>query len=226
MIQIYRNQNQYINNFTIYGERNSGTKFLEQCIKQQFDLDLTYFYGFKHFFGWTKPEVITYRGKHTLFFGIVRNPYQWIMSMYGHPHNIPKNNITSFDALISNEWYSINYHNQEIMTDRNFNSNIKSPTRYNNIFHMRATKYQYLIEIMPVICQNYVLLSYDSFIKNHNNYLNIIQNRFDLKRTGIPPNIINKPPKILTDYRKQKINENLNWEIEESLGYYKSDTLK
>ncbi len=37
--------------FTIYGERCSGTNFLEETIKANFGLQITWKYGWKHFFG-------------------------------------------------------------------------------------------------------------------------------------------------------------------------------
>ncbi len=82
MLQIFRSKYEWIFDYTIYGERHSGTNFLESCIKQQFGLDITYFYGFKHFFGWTKPEILTYKARHTLFLGITRHPYDWNSSKF------------------------------------------------------------------------------------------------------------------------------------------------
>ena len=40
-----------INNITIYGERCSGTNYLEQLIINNFNCSVTYNYGWKHFFG-------------------------------------------------------------------------------------------------------------------------------------------------------------------------------
>jgi hypothetical protein len=217
VLQLYRNSH-YIDKFTIYGERHSGTNFLESCIKQQFELELTYFFGFKHWFGFTKPEIISYHSvaRSTLFIGIVRNPYDWLCAMYLAPHHVPNHNRYNFYNLLTNEWYSVDSHNQEILYDRNY----KTKQRYKNIFELRKEKCYYLSQIMPVIANNYVLLSYDSFLKNHFNYLNIIGRRFNLKNIGQPPSVIPKISAQFNHEQKNLIDSNLDWEIEESLGYF------
>jgi hypothetical protein len=66
-------------------------------------------------------------------------------------------------------------------------------------------------------------LSYDSFLKNHNNYLNIIGNRFDLKTKGTPPEVDkNKKMYIVNDHILDIINNNIDWEVEASLGFLES----
>jgi hypothetical protein len=226
MLQLCRNYHQYIENFTIYGERSSGTKFLEKCIKAKFGLQPTWFYGWKHFFGWTKPETITYRGKHTLFLCIVRSPYEWLLSMKLHPHHVPQHNQTSLRDLLYNEWYSIQQSGDEIKEDRNFTSDRKNPAKFKNLFELRNVKNRYLSETMPIIAQNFVLFSYDSFLVNRDNYLNIIANRFDLKITGkIPPPVKDKKPKEITSEHRELIDHNLDWSLENSLGFFQNELL-
>jgi hypothetical protein len=218
MLQLLRTHTCYIEKFVIYGERHSGTNFLEKCIKDQFAIDKTEFYDNKHFFGWSKPEVITYKGRHTLFIGIVRNPYDWISAMISLPHHVEYTRILNIDKFLLDEWYSIDYHDKEILEDRNYTNR----KRYKNIFEMRKYKYLFLSQIMPLIARNYVLLSYDSFLKNHNNYLNIIGNRFDLKTKGIPPEVDkDKKPYNINNHILDIINNNIDWDIEASLGFFR-----
>jgi|688.fasta_scaffold45134_14 hypothetical protein len=217
MLQICSSNVSYIDKFAIYGERHSGTNFLEQCMRQTFGLDKTEYYGFKHFFGWTKPETITYRGKHTLFIGIVRNPYDWITAMLNMPHHIHRHRLLNISNLLTTEWYSTDYHDKEILLDRSFITKL----RYKNIFDMRTTKYKYLSEIMPIIANNYVLLSYDFWLKNYENYINIISSRFHLKKIGSPPHLENKNPYMITPEIKSIIESNADWNLEQSLGFYK-----
>lgn len=221
MIQLYQSSS-YIDRFTIYGERHSGTNFLEQCIKQTFGLELTYFYGFKHWFGFTKPETIRYHAKYpVLFIGIVRNPYQWLQGFYNAPHHVPKQNRSSFYKFLTNEWYSVDQHGYEMMHDRNFATR-PNLTRYKNIFELRQQKNKYLLEVMPIIAQNYVLISYDSFIKNQHNHLNILKYRFNLSQINDSPIVHQKQKYILLDGQiKELINNNIDWSVEEPLGYYR-----
>jgi len=217
MLQICSSGSCYIDKFIIYGERHSGTNFVEQCFQQRFGLNKTEFFGNKHFFGWTKPETISYKDKHSLFIGIVRNPYDWIMAMINLPHHIHISRLSNLESFLLNEWYSTDIHNNEILTDRSF----ITKKRYANIFDMRTNKYKYLSEIMPVIAPNYVLLSYDTFLKNYNNYLNIICNRFHLKKIGSSPDPIKKYPYAVPTHIKNIIDNNVDWSLEESLGFYK-----
>lgn len=218
MLQLYRNSH-YIDKFTIYGERHSGTNFLESCIKDQFGLELTYFFGFKHWFGFTKPEVISYHpiARSTLFIGIVRNPYDWLCAMSLAPHHAPREIRWNFNKLLTSEWYSVDDKGKEILQDRNYNTQ----QRYKNIFELRKEKCCYLNNIMPVIAKNYVLLSYDSFLKNHHNYLNIIGHRFHLKTIGKAPEPFDKKPAEFNQEQKQLIDSNIDWSIEEALGFFK-----
>lgn len=217
MLQLCSSNSCYIDKFVIYGERHSGTNFLEQCFTQRFGIQKTNFFGNKHFFGWTKPETISYKDKHTLFLGIVRNPYDWIMAMINLPHHIDLHRLSNLENFLLSEWYSTTIHNQEILEDRNY----QTKTRYKNIFEMRTLKYRYLSEIMPVIAKNYVLFSYDTFLTNYNNYLNIISNRFYLRSVGDYPSLLTKTPYLISPKIKQIIDDNVDWKLEESLGFYK-----
>lgn len=217
MLTLCRTKNVYIFNFTIYGERHSGTNFLEQCIKQQFGLDISYFHGFKHWMGFAKPEKIAY-DRHMLFIGIVRHPYDWLASFYSAPHHVPRCNTKSFHKFLTEEWYSVDYHGIEIMGDRNYTT--KPLQRYKNIFELRRNKSIYLNEVMPVLASNYVLLSYDSFLHNHKQYLNIIGDRFNLKTIGVAPQPISKPLVQLDSKQINVINENIDWSVENALGYF------
>ena len=215
MLQLYRTNPLLIFEYAIYGERHSGTNFLEQCMNSCFDIPRTSFYCTKHFFGWTKPETITYKARHVLFIGIVRNPYDWIKSMHNLPHHIHPHKSYDIKNLIMTEWMSVNSALLEMMEDRNF----LTGERYKNIFELRQVKYNYLLNTMPTIAQNYVLISYEHFIKNHKNILNIIEQKFCLKRTGQPPESIVKHPYGISDDIKQIIDSNLDWTLEEALGY-------
>lgn len=216
-MQLFRTQSELIFNFTIYGERHSGTNFLESCISQRFDLPVTYTFDNKHFFGWQKPERITYKGRHTLFIGIVRNPYDWIMAMNRSPHHVPKQNCGLHNMLL-NEWYSV--HGQtEIMTDRNY----MTKQRYTNIFELRKNKCLFLSQIMPVIAHNYILITYEEFIHNHYFILDLIGSRFNLhkKNQTSPPAPIKKR-EIPSDI-KTIIDNNIDWTIENFIGYQKKE---
>ena len=73
-----------ITKYTIYGERCSGTNYLENLINENFDVKLTWEYGFKHWFGFNNLS----NSDDTLFICIVRNPVDWVNSFYRTPHHL------------------------------------------------------------------------------------------------------------------------------------------
>ena len=217
-MHIYRSKTEWIFNFCIYGERHSGTTFLNESISKRFNIPSTGFFGHKHYMGFAKPETIAYE-RHTLFLGILRHPYDWLLALYNLPHNIPHHNRNNYCSFLLNEYYSIDTNLSEIMIDRNFMT--KEKRRYKNIFELRSSKLMYLNEMMPILSSNYALLTYEELVKNNKNVLNLIENRFDLKKIGeSPPTrpIYNRGfPEPLF---KQIIDENIDWEMEEKIGYY------
>lgn len=219
MLQICSSKSCYIDKFVIYGERHSGTNLLEQCFKSRFGLEKTDYFGNKHFFGWTKPELITYHKSslHTLFIGVVRNPYDWIMSMINRPHHINHHRLLDLPKFLTSEWYSTHNDGSEILTDRDY----RTKCRYKNIFNMRTIKYEYLSQTMPILAHNYILLSYDTWLKNYHNYLNIISNRFNLRITGSVPSLLDKQPYLIPSNIKTIIDNQCDWNLESSLGFDK-----
>ena len=115
---------------TIYGERCSGTNYLENIIKMNFNVDITWKYGWKHFFGFQDKALKN--SDDTLFLCIVRNLPDWINSFYREQHHLPLRYMTNLspkkklDIFLNKEIYSVEEKNirfkrctKEIMTDRN-----------------------------------------------------------------------------------------------------------
>ena len=130
-----------INKYTIYGERNSGTNYLYLLIDKNFDVRYNNI-NHKHFFGHNDLS----NNDDTLFIAIVRNPYDWLNSMYKTPYHIEHMN-RNIENFCLDEIFSVigsgNY--DEIMQDRN----IYTKMRYKNIFELRHIKLKFLIDDMP-----------------------------------------------------------------------------
>jgi hypothetical protein len=75
-----------IRRYTIFGERCSGTTFLNSLMAANFDVKLTWEFGFKHFFGFNALE----NSDDTLFIGIIRHPHTWLNSFYKNPWHVAK----------------------------------------------------------------------------------------------------------------------------------------
>jgi len=156
-----------IKKYTIYGERCSGTNYLEQLMLTNFDIELTKKYGHKHFFGFNDLS----NSDDVLFIGIVRNIVDWANSFYREKHHLPTELRKDVHSFLNKTFYSVNNDNKEIMEDRN----IESKKRYKNLFELRKIKNKFLIEKMPKLVKNYILITYDNLVENFENVMNKIK---------------------------------------------------
>lgn len=181
---------------TIYGERCSGTNYLEELLLINFDIELTWDYGWKHFFGFNDLN----NSDDVLFIGIVRNLYDWVNSLYRDKHHLPSSLTKDINTFLSGEFYSLKYNskrkitNIEIMEDRN----IETKERYKNIFELRCVKNKFLIEKMPTLVKNYCLITYENLTTNFIDIMNKIKNH----GLTIKKNI--EFPINISYYRKEK----------------------
>lgn len=181
-------------NFTIYGERCSGTTFLENAITQNFEVPVSWDYGWKYFFGnyafpsenveTTSTETTTEEQQpanidNTLFIGIIRNPIHWLNAFSNKRTHVPQINHTLTNFL-RNQFFSVDDNNELIKDDINY----ITKKVYTNIFELRQVKNDYLINIMPKNVKNYVLINYESLIYNYENTLEYIKNKFNLVKKG------------------------------------------
>lgn len=177
-----------IKKFTILGERCSGTNYLEELLLANFDISVTWEYGWKHFFGkydFKKTE----NENETLFIGIVRHPVEWLNSFFKNQHHVPNAPRPIHNFLFDN-FYSICKNEQ---TDMNIFTNKK----YKNIFELRFLKNYYLLNSMPNNVQNYILITYENLRDNTASVLDLIQSKFNLTKRS-------EEYKNITYYKKEK----------------------
>lgn len=239
--------------FVIYGERNSGTNYLEtiltgksyhehhniaafdipvinSSIKQKFDPD----HGHKHFFGFHSDIIKQTKG--VIFIGIIRNPYDWIMGLSKTLHHIPPENHDII-SLLTNEWYSIEHnkkhidYGKELLDDRDFDtgklprinnySRQNLPVRYKNIFAMRSKKLRYLYDTMPIIAKNYEFIKYEDLCNDPWSIVTRWSKQYSLPLNMPIMQPIKKEPYHIEPEIKKIIDNNIDWEIENKIGYYK-----
>ena len=183
-----------VNKFTIYGERCSGTNYLQGLITQNFNATITWDFGRKHFFGFNDLD----NSDDTLFVGIVRDPTEWLNSFYRDLHHLPphlcpksvpdhlKNNVAAQRnnhnnnayRFLNNEFYSLPSDGfAPIIPD----IHIYTKKRYKNIFEMRHTKLRFLVEDMPKKVKHFILIKYEDLMKNFNATMNRIKAAGDLE---------------------------------------------
>ena len=169
---------------TIYGERCSGTTYLEELIKLNFDVEITWNYGWKHFFGFNDFK----NSDDVLFIGIIRNLEDWINSLYRDKYHLPTHLTQNVDTYLTNEFYSIELDGSEMIVDKH----IETTEKYRNIFELRLVKNKFLINKMPKLVKNYCLITHDNLINNFKNTME------KLKNSGLTiKNNINYPLNII-----------------------------
>lgn len=213
-----------IKNYTIMGERCSGTNYLEQLITENFNISITWKYGWKHFFGF-----YDFKGSEdedeTLFIGITRHPIEWIDSFFKIQHHI-KNAPLPINKFLYEPVISINDNGTLIQEDYNYLNN----KPYKNIFELRYLKNEYLLNIMPKKVKNYKLIQYELIRDNPGEFLEQLERQFNLTRNyQLFKNIKYYKDDKNREYKKQEISinrltimfiiKNINKIQEDKLGY-------
>lgn len=163
--------------YTIYGERCSGTNYLENIINMNFDIKLTCEYGWKHFFGF--QDDLLKNSDDTLFICIIRNLPDWLNSLYTEQFHIADHLRGNIDSFLNQQFYSYNdkysslKNGKEIMEDRN----IYTGERYKNIFELRHTKIKWMYQDLPNKVKNGIIIRYEDLINNFENTLFRIKNK-------------------------------------------------
>jgi hypothetical protein len=175
-------------NFTIYGERSSGTVFLEEAITKNFDLPVIWYYDWKHFFGMydfdTDNANVGEEGNaidNTIFIGIVREPVAWLHSFSKNLQYVPECNhpLTNF---LNDPFYSAAKDgDQEIIIQEDVNYITKE--RFKNIFELRKIKNDFLMNVVRTKVRNYALITYENLLNDYDNTLDQIKNTFNLVKT-------------------------------------------
>ena len=152
--------------YTIFGERCSGTNYLENIINMNFDVTVTWEYGWKHFFGFQDNSLKN--SDDTLFICIVRNLPDWINSFYRTPHHVPKYKKMlckekRLDEFLNKEFYSVFDKDQ---TERMEDRNIYTGERYKNIFELRHTKLNWMLEDLPNKVENCIFIRHEDLIND------------------------------------------------------------
>lgn len=217
-------KNKKIQNFTIFGERCSGTNFLQYAFDKNFDLELTWKYGWKHEFG---DHMDFSDSNNTLFLCIYRDPVDWINSLYRIKYHVPKDINTIKDFLTKPmKMMKGKYLHEEIPNTRN----IYTGKVYKDIFELRAVKLNYLLYDMPKRVKNVEVFSYEEFCKDYDKILMYLQKKYNLKiKTKNFPepvrdiyrggSIVKKDLIYKKDIPESLIHPHLNKHIEKKAGY-------
>ena len=227
-----------INKYVIYGERCSGTNYLQELMEMNFKVKLTNEFGHKHFFGFNRRKLLNTNTNNVLFICIVRDITKWLNSLYRTPHHLKHENCLSTDKFLNKP--SISYQRnpkayngrdnqgQELQTNRN----IYTHEQYKNIYELRHTKIKFLKEDLPKLVKHTIFIKYEDLLTNFENTMNKIRQRglpikrnirFPLNSThyknckNIPFKPQSKP--IVIDHKLILNNPNYKPHYEKELGY-------
>jgi hypothetical protein len=151
--------------FTIYGERCSGTTYVETLMATNFDLEVTWAYGWKHFFGHCDPATLA-RAHDTVFVCVVRDPVPWLNSLYRNLHHLPLKRATNLGEaerlrrFLHDEVRSEDEHRREILHDRH----MRTGAPYASLLELRHVKLRYLIEELPRHAPRCALVRYEDLV--------------------------------------------------------------
>ena len=216
--------------FQIYGERCSGTNYVEKLITENFNLVLiegTH----KH---WYVNDYSKLRGD-TLVIVVVRNPYSFLSSLHLQPHHAPLHYGLSFSEFIRKEWVS--YDSPDILPlwfeeDMSIRETIAKPEwiveSEANVCRLRSSKLRNFLELEHH-ADNFCLLKYEELLLDRNNIRVLKKWGVTQRWNEIKPIVTYKglgykvyePTKyddIAVD-DLQFINDNLDWELENKVGY-------
>lgn len=161
-----------IKKIVIYGERCSGTTYLENIIRLNFDVKFekkAHFFGFENLDAQANDDI--------LYIGIARHPVKYMNSLFRDKwHLAPhlQNNINNF---LNAEFWSCQ---DTIPTNKSIEileaRNIYTKERYKNIFEMRDAKLRFLLEDMPKQVKNYIFIRYEDLNVDFINTVNKLKN--------------------------------------------------
>ncbi|MFT5112668.1 MAG: hypothetical protein ACI8P9_001995 [Parasphingorhabdus sp.] len=232
----------------LFGERCSGTNFVLSLVTQNFKhVAITTEFGGKHWFlkdhfprcranQTTDAECIRSlqeNSSDTLFLCVFRNPFDWLRSLHERPYHASNHGGISITQFIRKPWLSF----------ERYPANRHWPQRDDgfwfieealNILRLRSMKIEHLLNLRDRV-ENFYLINYETLLAD-NEYLTSIANDFEIelnnptitgeKRylgrvagTEFSPTSYPKFP----DHDIEYIFQELDWELEQAIGYSQTD---
>lgn len=237
-----------IKNIQIFGERCSGTNYLERLIKTNFGVRVTSDFGFKHWF----LDGISPRSRtnlttdleqkrslddsdDTLFLCLLRSPYDWLRSLYKKPHHTVLPDDLKFGEFVRMPWVSQDQVKRNAAWRKNRGEELYFIEEAQNICELRSQKIEHWLELKKIV-KNVEFLKYEDLSRNPGLLIEIVSHHgISTKEDGFinvteykSENKRYEPTRYPRISRKDMgfINSQLNWALESTIGYEKSDWWK
>ena len=221
----------------IFGQRCSGTTYLEKLLQSNFnDLKIVSYYGFKH--AWNgKLKRPLGDVDHIKIIIIVRDPYDWLRSVHRAPHHCAQLLGLKFDSFIREPWIAYrskdwnNFDRRIRLKTVNDNKIIES---FENVMDCRNQKMRLFKEI-DTTEKSVLPIRYENLRDSTESLLNLIEDKLQLKnrrsfkqiydyydsgKTYKPKRYLRIPSRSL-----ELINTTLDWNTEGYFGYEKKQAV-
>lgn len=207
----------------IFGERCSGTNYLEDLLLANCDVDMTSSYGHKHMFNKFQPRKSP--DTDAVYIFMYRNPYDWLRSLNEKPHHT-RYWDTNFSTFIRQAPWTC-----DIYTGSGFKGEYGNVIEQydGNVIHLRNEKNKVFSKLwIPTLSVN---VRYEDLRRHPYEELTSICQMLGISMFKQFNNIITSEKGSITYTRKmyntisQKdldfINENLAWDEENRIGYHR-----
>jgi len=227
-----------IKRIQIFGERCSGTNFLESLIRGNIKgVNLCSDFGYKHFF-YSQGEK---NSDDCLFLIIYRHPFDWLRSISRKAwHVADELKNCSFSEFIRKEWHCV--YNEESGTSSNnpeygkemtFERDPETGQRFKNVIKMRTRKIENFESIKETEKSTYYM-KHEDLASDPEAFIKVISRQYNLKKRMIfRPVILRKGKRgigirfykakqsyPIIEEDRQYILENLSLELEKKIGYH------
>jgi hypothetical protein len=176
-----------IRRIQIYGERCSGTNYLESLISNGLDaVQIQWDFGWKHFF----PNVNVENQTDCLFVVVYRNPFDWLRSLHRNPwHAAPGLREISFSDFIRKQWWCIwdedagkSPEDPLYGTEMLFERCPETHQRFTNVIQMRSAKIRGW-EVLRGRTKHSIYIKYEDLCASPEGFIRTISERFQLVRS-------------------------------------------
>lgn len=238
-----------INYIQIYGERNSGTNYLHFLLEHNIkNMQVGYKYGWKHGFA-RVDELKNKVNQSDLIICLFKDPYSWLVSMHGKPHHAPQLLGLSFSEFIRSEWACYqgdNYDTRDLVKDpltpdqeMLYERNPETGERFDNVMQLRSAKIKRVKQLQK-FWPNILYMQYEELLTKPRVTVCDIAGQFKMKLNGpvqLSKGYFGKNPNKKWDrsaYYQEKqylkhytqedldyVNDQIDWEYENILGYHK-----
>jgi hypothetical protein len=225
--------NDRIKRIQIYGERCSGTNYLEDLLRRNVkSAQITWEFGWKHFF--YRPGVED--ANDCLFLVIYRNPFDWLRSLHRNPwHAAPPLRSLNFSDFIRAEWWCIHdEHSRTTPTDPRYGTEIvrerdpETNERFANVLRLRTAKIRNW-ESLREKTSHHIAIKYEDLDLHPREVVGSICQTFGLKRRylfrgakGYKGSKAKYVPKAYEPINAEDLDyilHELDVELERSIGY-------